>query len=132
MSIKQQKRVNNWTTGDYTTTSGVISNDVDTGDGIFGNICTMFGTNKFLNTSYIVNKKQWFNWNRHGFNLNNDGVVEGELTTIVVVNGGSNYRNFTNVRVEAFETGNTTFTVNSAFYQQAWYITVDDIAKIWV
>jgi len=120
-------------TGDYTTTSGVISNDVDTGDGyIWKYMYNVRAANKFLNTSYmpVPTRNNDSTETDTVFNLNNDGVVEGELTTIVVVDGGSNYRNFTNVRVEAFETGNTTFTVNSAFLSTNMSnITVDDIAS---
>ena len=119
--------------GDYTTSNGVISNDIVSSDGyIWKYMYNVRAANKFLNTSYIPvpTRNNQDVETSTVFNLNNTGVVEGELTTIVVVNGGSNYRNFTNVRVEAFESGNTTFTVNSAFLSTNMSnITVDDIAS---
>jgi len=119
--------------GDYTTSNGVISNDIVSSDGyIWKYMYNVRAANKFLNTSHmpVPTRNNQDVETSTVFNLNNTGVVEGELTTIVVVSGGSNYRNFTNVRVEAFESGNTTFTVNSAFLSTNMSnITVDDIAS---
>ena len=115
-------------TGDYTTSNGVVT----TADGyVWKYMYNVRAGNKFVNSSYlpVPTRNNDSTETDTVFNLNNDGVIEGELTTIVVNDGGSAYRNFTNIRVESFETGNTILTVNSAFLSSNMSnITVDDIA----
>ena len=121
-------------TGDYTTSNGVITNPTTGGgDGyIWKYMYSVRAENKFLNSSYlpVPTRNNESTETDSVFNLNNQGVVEGELTTIVVADGGTKYRNFSNIRVEPFLTGDTVLTVNSAFMtSNMTSITVDDIAN---
>ena len=115
-------------TGDYTTSNGVVT----TADGyVWKYMYNVRVGNKFVNVTNlpVPTRNNDSTETDTVFNLNNSGVVEGELTTIVVNDGGSAYRNFTNVRVEPYVTGNTILTVNSAFLSTSMSnITVDDIA----
>jgi len=124
----------NTPTGDFTTSNGVITNPTTGGgDGyIWKYMYSVRAENKFLNSSYlpVPTRNNESTETDSVFNLNNQGVVEGELTTIVVADGGTNYRNFSNIRVEPFLTGDTILTVNSAFMtSNMTSITVDDIAN---
>tara|TARA_Y100001938_G_scaffold151009_1_gene245057 strand:+ start:12367 stop:13992 length:1626 start_codon:yes stop_codon:yes gene_type:complete len=121
-------------TGDYTTSNGVITNPTTGGgDGyIWKYMYSIRAENKFLNSSFlpVPTRNNQSDETDSVFNLDNTGVVEGELTTIVVADGGAQYRNFSNIRVEPFLTGDTVLTVNSAFMtSNMTSITVDDIAN---
>ena len=93
-------------TGDYTTSNGVIA----TADGyIWKYMYQVRSGNKFLNSTHIPVPTRNVNSTETDtiFNLDSTGVVDGELTTIVVTNGGSGYRNFSNVTVDPFVSGQT-------------------------
>ena len=99
-------------TGDYTTSNGVIA----TADGyIWKYMYQVRSGNKFLNSSHIPVPTRNVNATETDttFNLDTTGVVEGELTTIVVTDGGTGYRNFSNVTVDAFEDGQTVIGLSS-------------------
>ena len=121
-------------TGDYTTSNGVITNPTTGGgDGyIWKYLYSVRAENKFVNSTYlpVPTRNNESTDTDTVFNLDNSGVVEGELTTIVVADGGTQYRNFSNIRVEPFLNGVTELTVNSAFLSSNMTsITVDDIAN---
>lgn len=121
-------------TGDYTTSNGVITNPTTGGgDGyIWKYLYSVRAENKFVNSTYlpVPTRNNESTDTDTVFNLDNSGVVEGELTTIVVADGGTQYRNFSNIRVEPFLNGVTELTVNSVFLSSNMTsITVDDIAN---
>jgi hypothetical protein len=95
-------------TGDYTTSNGVIA----TADGyIWKYMYNVRPANKFLTTDWIpVPQRSATATTLTDFNLDNTGVVEGELTTVVVENGGSGYTHST-VTVSSFITGCTILTL---------------------
>ena len=125
----------NTPTGDFTTSNGVITNPATGGgDGyIWKYMYSVRAENKFLNSSFlpVPTRNNESTETDTVFNLNNQGVVEGELTTIVVADGGTQYRNFSNIRVEPFLTGDTVLTVDSTFLTENLVssITVDDLAN---
>jgi len=99
-------------TGDYTTSNGVIS----TADGyIWKYMYQVRSGNKFLSSSHIPVPTRNVSSSETDtiFNLDPTGVVEGELTTIVVTDGGTGYRNFSNVTVDAFVEGQTVIGLSS-------------------
>lgn len=89
-------------TGDYTTSNGNIA----TADGfIWKYLFNVKPSNKFLNNEWIPAPSSI---DALDYGVNSSGVLEGELTTIVVTSNGSNYRESTNVRVDSFVSGQTT------------------------
>lgn len=91
-------------TGDYTTSNGTIS----TSDGyIWKYMFNVKPSNKFLNSSWIPAP---VSTSKLDYNVSSTGPVDGELTTIVVTNGGSGYANPT-INATAFVTGVSTITL---------------------
>ena len=99
-------------TGDYATSNGVI----DTADGYrWKYLYNIKPSNKFITNDWIpvpVSNTQL------DYNMSPLGIVDGELTTIVVTNGGSGYKH-ANVNVVSFISGtnilqisNTTIVLN--------------------
>jgi hypothetical protein len=89
-------------TGDYTTSNGNIA----TSDGfIWKYLFNVKPSNKFLNNDWVPAPSSI---DVLDYGVNASGVLEGELTTIVVTSNGSNYRESTNVRVDSFVSGQTT------------------------
>ena len=89
-------------TGDYTTSNGNIA----TSDGfIWKYLYNVKPSNKFLNNDWIPAPSTI---DVLDYGVNFSGVLEGELTTIVVTSNGTNYRESTNVRVDSFVSGQTT------------------------
>jgi len=105
--------------GDFNTSNGVIS----TADGyVWKYMYTIRDNNKFIDSSFMpVATRDVDDMSANtvygNFNLNNVGVKEGELTTIVLNNGGTLYRDLTNVPFGAFAKGETMLTL------QTWYLT---------
>ena len=105
--------------GDFNTSNGVIS----TADGyMWKYMYTIRDNNKFIDSSFMpVATRNVDDMSANtvygNFNLNNIGVKEGELTTIVLNNGGSLYRDLSNVPFTPFAVGETTLTL------QTWYLT---------
>lgn len=91
-------------TGDYTTSNGNIA----TADGyLWKYMYNVKPSNKFLNTDWMPAPTST---NQLDYNVDTTGVVEGELTTIIVTNGGSGYYHST-VTVTAFGSSCTTLTL---------------------
>lgn len=90
--------------GDYSTSNGVI----DTGDGFrWKYLYNIKPASKFLTNDWIpvpTSKEQL------DYGMNSTGIVDGELTTIVVSNGGTNYTH-ANINVSTFISGTNRLTV---------------------
>jgi len=95
-------------TGDYSTSNGAIS----TADGyIWKYMYNIKSSNRFLNTSWIPTPtRNTQTSDLSDYSLNDTGVVEGELTTVVITDSGSGYYE-TNVAVTSFATGCSILTV---------------------
>ena len=94
-------------TGDYTTSNGNIA----TADGyIWKYMYNIKPSNKFLNDEYMPVPSST---NDLDFNVNATGVVEGELTTIIVTAAGTNYRQASNILVDSFTTGQTSLRLSN-------------------
>lgn len=94
--------------GDYTTSNGAIS----TADGyIWKYMFNVKSSNKFLTTSWIpVPERSAGASTQTDYNLDDTGVVEGELTTAVITNAGTGYYD-TSIGVTAYPIGCTVLTV---------------------
>jgi len=91
-------------TGDYTTSNG----NIGTSDGyIWKYMYNVKPSNKFLNSDWIPSPHST---TQLDYGMSNTGVVDGELTTIIVTNGGSNYYHSI-VTVDAFANSCTTLTL---------------------
>jgi hypothetical protein len=88
-------------TGDYTTSNGNIA----TADGyIWKYMYNIKPSSKFLDDDFMPVPSST---EELDFNVDPSGVVEGELTTIVVTNPGTNYRQASNIVVDGFTAGQT-------------------------
>jgi len=94
--------------GDYTTSNGVIA----TADGyIWKYMYNIRPANKFLTTDWMpVPQRSAVATTLTDYNLDDTGVVEGELTTVVVEDGGSGYAH-SSVTVSSFIAGCTILTL---------------------
>jgi hypothetical protein len=93
--------------GDYTTSNGNIS----TGDGfVWKYMYNVKPSNKFLTTAWIPAPTST---SALDYGVNSSGVVDGELTTIVITNSGVNYRQASNIRVDAFTSGQTSLKLSN-------------------
>lgn len=94
--------------GDYSTSNGAIS----TADGyIWKYLFNVKSSNKFLNNEWLPTPtRSTTSSTQTDYGLDDTGVVEGELTTVVVQTGGSGYYD-TSIAVTAFSTGCTVLTV---------------------
>jgi hypothetical protein len=89
-------------TGDYTTSNGNIS----TSDGyVWKYMYNVKPSNKFLTTDWIPAPTST---SALDYGVNAAGVVDGELTNIVVTSPGVNYRQASNIKVDSFASGQTT------------------------
>ena len=95
-------------TGDYSTSQGAIS----TADGyIWKYMFNVKSSNKFLNSNWVPTPTRSAAASTlTDYNLNDSGVVEGELTTVVISTAGSGYFD-TSIAVTPFATGCTILTV---------------------
>ena len=90
--------------GDFTTANGTIS----TADGfIWKYMYNVKPSNRFLTTDWIPAP---ISTNKLDYNVSETSVVDGEITTIVVTNGGTGYAHPT-INATAFGTGVTTITM---------------------
>lgn len=88
-------------TGTYTTSNG----NIGTADGfIWKYMYNVTASNKFLTTSWIPAPTST---DALDYGVNSSGVVAGELSNILIVNNGLNYRSVSNVRVNAFSSSQT-------------------------
>jgi hypothetical protein len=67
-------------------------------------------SNKFLTTEWIPAPTSTAALD---YGVNSSGVVDGELTTIVVTNKGVNYRQASNIRVDSFTSGQTSLKLSN-------------------
>ncbi len=95
-------------TGDYSTSNGAIS----TADGyIWKYMFNVKSSNKFLNADWIPTPtRNTQTSDLSDYSLSDTGVVEGELTTVVITSGGSGYYD-TSIGVTPFITGCSILTV---------------------
>ena len=100
-------------TGDSSTSNGIVDN-TGTDGYVWKYMYNIKDSDQFVDTSFIpvptrdrTSSSMSSNTDYGSYDLRNSSVVEGEVTTIVVTNSGSGYRDFTNVRTFAFETQNT-------------------------
>ena len=94
-------------TGDYTTSNGNIS----TSDGyVWKYMYNVKPSNKFLTISWVPAPTSTAALD---YSVNAAGVVNGELTTIVLTNKGTNYRQAANIRVNAFTSGQTVLQLSN-------------------
>ena len=94
-------------TGDYTTSNGNIS----TSDGyVWKYMYNVKPSSKFLTTSWIPAPTST---SALDYGVNSAGVVDGELTTIVLTNKGVNYRQASNIKVNAFTAGQTVLQLSN-------------------
>jgi hypothetical protein len=89
--------------GDYTTSNGNIA----TADGyLWKYMYNVKPSNKFLTTDWIPAPTSTAQLD---YNVNDTGVVDGELTSIIVTANGTNYREASNIVVASYTSGQTTF-----------------------
>lgn len=95
-------------TGDYTTSNGVIA----TADGfIWKYMYNVRPSNKFLTTDWIpIPTRSAAATTLTDYNLDSTGVVDGELSTVVITSGGSAYYHSV-VTVSSFTSGCTLLTL---------------------
>jgi hypothetical protein len=90
--------------GDFTTANGTIS----TADGyIWKYLYNVKPTNRFLTTDWVPAP---ISTNKLDYNVSQTSPIDGEVTTIVVTNGGTGYAHPT-INATAFGTGVTTITL---------------------
>jgi hypothetical protein len=88
--------------GDYTTSNGNIA----TADGyLWKYMYNVKPSNKFLTTDWMPSPTST---NQLDYNVNDTGVVDGELTRIIVTANGTNYREASNIVVGSYTSGQTT------------------------
>ena len=110
-------------TGDYTSSNGTIS----TSDGyIWKYMFNVLPSNRFLaNTEWIPAPT---NTGSLGYNVNNFGIIDGQLTTIVIENSGSNYITVSS-NCNPFVAGQTTLVfANTKNITSNMYVTGTGIA----
>ena len=99
-------------TGDYATSNGIVSSSGADGY-VWKYMYNIKDSDQFVDTEFMPvptrNRKLLMNDSEESgsYSVQNESVVEGEVTTIVVTHPGTGYRDFTNVRTFAFETANT-------------------------
>ena len=94
-------------TGDYTTSNGNIS----TADGyVWKYMYNVKPSNKFLTDTWMPAPDTT---DALDYGVSSTGVIDGELTSVVVTNNGSNYRQASNIRVDGFSTGQSTVTLSN-------------------
>jgi hypothetical protein len=91
-------------TGDYTTANGTIS----TADGfIWKYLYNVKPSNRFLTTEWVPAP---ISTSKLDYNVSSTGVIDGEITTIIVTGGGTGYAHPT-INASAFGTGVTSITL---------------------
>jgi hypothetical protein len=94
-------------TGDYTTSNGNIA----TSDGyIWKYMYNVKPSNRFSDDSWIAVPSSTKDLD---FNVNDVGVVDGELSSIIVTNSGENYRQASNIVVDLFSAGQTSLRISN-------------------
>ena len=94
-------------TGDYVTSNGNIA----TADGyIWKYMYNITPFNKFFTNQWIPAPT---NTSALDFNVSSLNVVDGELTSIIVTDKGTNYRQASNIKVNGFTSGQTTLKLSN-------------------
>lgn len=94
-------------TGDFTTSNGNIA----TADGyIWKYMFNVKPSNKFFTSSWVPAP---VSTDSLDYGVSTTGVVDGELTQIVVTDSGQNYRQASNIRVDAFAAGANTIRLTN-------------------
>ena len=93
--------------GDYTTSNGNIA----TADGyVWKYMYNVKPSNKFLTTDWVPAPTTT---SALDYGVSTLGVVDGELTTIIVTDQGVNYREASNLRVDGFSSGQTSIRLSN-------------------
>ena len=93
--------------GDYTTSNGNIA----TADGyIWKYMYNIKPSNKYLTDTWMPTP---LSTDALDYGVDDTGVVEGELTTIVMTSNGTNYRAASNIRVDGFTAGQTSLRLSN-------------------
>ena len=110
-------------THDYVSSNGTLSGS----DGyIWKYMFTVQPSNKFLTDSWIPAPTSA---NALDYGVSTLGVVDGELSTIVMTTNGSNYRQATNVKFSSFSSGQKTIQLSNTSNVLAW-LHVNSLANI--
>jgi len=102
-------------TGDYVTSNGNIA----TADGyIWKYMFNVKPSNKFLTSDWIPAPTSTLALD---YGVSSLGVVDGEMTTIIVTANGTNYRDVSNIKVDGFTSGQTTLRLSNTSNVLAWF-----------
>ena len=94
-------------TGDFNTSNG----NIGTADGYFWKyMFNITPSNKFLTSEWIPVPTST---SALDFSVNPTGVVDGEVTNIVVLNSGQNYRQASNIKVDTYSSGQTSLKLTN-------------------
>lgn len=128
--------------GDYSSSAGLVSSGDD--GYVWKYMYNIRDNDQFVDSNFIpvptrdiTNQDMSSGTVYSSYSITNSSVVEGELTTVIVTDGGRNYRNLTNVRTFAFETTNTSTSdgkqrsvqITGAFLS-GMGLTISDIASV--
>jgi len=94
-------------TGDYNTSNG----NIGTADGyLWKYMFSVTPSNKFLTSDWIPAP---ISTSILDFGVDSTGVVDGEITKIVVENKGENYRQASNIKVDTYSSGQTSLKLTN-------------------
>lgn len=94
-------------TGDYTTSNG----NIGTADGyVWKYMFNVKPSNKFLNSSWMPTP---VSSSALDYGMNSTGIVEGELTSVVITNKGQNYRQSSTIKVDGFNSSQSTVRLSN-------------------
>ena len=110
-------------THDYVSSNGTLSGS----DGyVWKYMFTVQPSNKFLTDSWVPAPTSA---SALDYGVSSLGVVDGELSTIVMSNNGSNYRQTTNVKISAFASGQQNIQLANTSNVLAW-LSISSLANI--
>lgn len=93
--------------GDYNTSNG----NIGTADGyIWKYMFNVSSSNKFLDDNWVPAPTST---DALDFGVSPLGVVDGELTSIIVTNSGTNYRQASNIKFDGFTSGQTSLKLSN-------------------
>jgi hypothetical protein len=102
-------------TGDYTSSNGNIA----TSDGyLWKYMFNVKPSNKFLTDEWIPAPTST---DALDYGVNSQGVIDGELSTILVTQKGTNYRELSNIKVDSFTSGQSTFRLANTSNVLSWF-----------
>lgn len=110
-------------THDYSTSNGTLSGS----DGyIWKYMFTVQPSNKFLTNDWVPAPTST---SALDYQVNTQGVVDGELSTIIVTANGTNYREATNVKFASFVSGQPTIQLSNTSNLLAW-LSISSLSNI--